>query len=211
MCICMHTNPWICRNVHIWASIHIWNLKSESGQNLENWVSGRGPSAHGPRTVRSIRNWTVRSAVQIVWMHQGADRPPPLRGPSATGSKAGQRQQTCHFCSLHLLSRSPLAKKSLSSIVHGRRREVAHGQFKGLWKSSTNMSSSRYFINLMDFIKSLQIWDYSDFLSDLKLSNNFTNLIGGIISATHYECCAKIWMRLDGYFLRNRHFNDWGD
>jgi hypothetical protein len=48
------------------------------------------------------------------------------------------------------------------------------------------------FHNLMDFIKSLQIWDYSDFLSNLELSNSFTNLLGGIISATHYECCAKI-------------------
>jgi hypothetical protein len=46
--------------------------------------------------------------------------------------------------------------------------------------------------NLMDFIKFLQIWDYSEFLSDLELSNSFTNLIGGIISATHCECCAKI-------------------
>jgi hypothetical protein len=48
------------------------------------------------------------------------------------------------------------------------------------------------FHNLMDFIKSLQFWDYSDFLSDLELSNGFTNLIGGIVSATLYECCAKI-------------------
>jgi hypothetical protein len=48
------------------------------------------------------------------------------------------------------------------------------------------------FHNLMDFIKFLQTWDYSDFLSDLELSNSFTNLIGGIISATHCECCAKI-------------------
>ena len=48
------------------------------------------------------------------------------------------------------------------------------------------------FHNLMDFIKSIQFWDYSDFLSDLELSNSFTNLIGGIVSATRYECCAKI-------------------
>jgi hypothetical protein len=47
------------------------------------------------------------------------------------------------------------------------------------------------FHNLMDFIKSLHFWDYSDFLSDLELSHSFTNLIGGIVSTTHYECCAK--------------------
>jgi hypothetical protein len=45
------------------------------------------------------------------------------------------------------------------------------------------------FHNLMDFIK---FGDSSDFLSDLELSNGFTNLIGGIASATHCECCAKI-------------------
>jgi hypothetical protein len=50
--------------------------------------------------------------------------------------------------------------------------------------------------------------DYSNFLSDLELSNRFTNLIGGIISATHCECCAKIWTSLDGYFLWNRRLND---
>jgi hypothetical protein len=44
----------------------------------------------------------------------------------------------------------------------------------------------------MDFIKSLQFWDYSNFLSDLELSNSFTNLIGGIVSDTLHECCAKI-------------------
>ena len=94
----MHTNSWIGRNVHIWAPIRIWNSKSESGQTLENWVSGRGPSAHGPRTVRGIRNWTVRSAMQTVWTHQGADRPPPPRGPSATGQKKDQSPQTCQLC-----------------------------------------------------------------------------------------------------------------
>jgi hypothetical protein len=29
------------------------------------------------------------------------------------------------------------------------------------------------------------------FLSDLKLSSSFENLIGGIVGITHYECCAK--------------------
>ena len=54
------------------------------------------------------------------------------------------------------------------------------------------MSSSWYFIiswTLSDFFK---FGDSSDFLSDLELSNGFTNLIGGIASATHCECCAKI-------------------
>jgi hypothetical protein len=58
--------------------------------------------------------------------------------------------------------------------------------------SSTIMSSFRYFkISwiLSDFFK---FGDSSDFLSDLKLSSGFINLIGGSASATHCECCAKI-------------------
>jgi hypothetical protein len=155
----MHTNSWIGRNVHLWAPIRIWNSKSESGKTLENWVSGRGPSAHGPQTVRVIKKWTVRSAMQTVWTHQGADRPPPLRGPSATGSKNRQRPQTCHLCYLFPLSCSPLAKYSSLSIVRGRRSDVAHGQSDSLWQRSINMSSSRYFINLVDFFKFLQVFE----------------------------------------------------
>jgi hypothetical protein len=54
------------------------------------------------------------------------------------------------------------------------------------------MSSSRYFKiswTLSDFFK---FGDSSDFLSDLELSSVFTNMIGGIASVTHCECCAKI-------------------
>jgi hypothetical protein len=58
--------------------------------------------------------------------------------------------------------------------------------------SSTIMSSSRYFINSWISINFFKFGDSSDFLSDLELSNGFTNLIGGIASATHCECCAKI-------------------
>jgi hypothetical protein len=54
------------------------------------------------------------------------------------------------------------------------------------------MSSSRYFI--ISWISSdfFKFGDSSYFLSDLKLSSGFINLIGGIASATHCECCAKI-------------------
>jgi hypothetical protein len=58
--------------------------------------------------------------------------------------------------------------------------------------SSTIMSSSRYFKiswTLSDFFK---FGDSLDFLSDLKLSSGFTNMIGGFTSVTHCECCAKI-------------------
>jgi hypothetical protein len=58
--------------------------------------------------------------------------------------------------------------------------------------SSTIMSSSQYFINSWISTNFLKFGDSSDFLSDLELSNGFTNLIGGIASVTHCECCAKI-------------------
>jgi hypothetical protein len=54
------------------------------------------------------------------------------------------------------------------------------------------MSSSRYSIILWTLSDFFKFGDSSDFLSDLELSNGFTNLIGGIDSATHCECCAKI-------------------
>jgi hypothetical protein len=61
-----------------------------------------------------------------------------------------------------------------------------------LVKSSTDMSSSRYFIISWISSTPLNVWDYSDFLSGLELSTSFTNLIGGIVSAPLHECCAKI-------------------
>jgi hypothetical protein len=57
---------------------------------------------------------------------------------------------------------------------------------------STNMSSSRYFIISLISSNFFKFGDPSDFLSDLELSNRFTNLVGGIVSATHCECGAKI-------------------
>jgi hypothetical protein len=132
--------------------------------------------------------------VDRIWKteYQAADRPPPLRGPSATDSKAGQRQQTCYFCSLQLLSRSPLAKRvSFVNCARTEKRSYARTVRKLVEKFNQHVVIT-VFHNLIDFIKSLQFWDYLDFLSDLELSNSFTNMIGGIVSATHYECCAKI-------------------
>jgi hypothetical protein len=57
---------------------------------------------------------------------------------------------------------------------------------------STIMSSSRYFIISWISSNFFKFGDSLDFLSDFELSNGFTNLIGGTVSATHCECCAKI-------------------
>jgi hypothetical protein len=59
-------------------------------------------------------------------------------------------------------------------------------------RSSTIMSSYQYFIISWMSSNFFKFGDSSDFLSDLELINGFTNLIGGIASATHCECCAKI-------------------
>jgi hypothetical protein len=58
--------------------------------------------------------------------------------------------------------------------------------------SSTTMYSSRYFIISWISSNFFKFGDSSDFFTDLELSNGLTNLIGGIASATHCECCAKI-------------------
>jgi hypothetical protein len=148
----------------------------------------------------SIRSWTVRPWTADRPQYQELDSPVRSadrlklsgHGPSATGRYDGQRQSTCHI----LLIASPL---TFSTRQKGHfRRLCADGEEKLHTDSpkACGKLNKHVFIpvfhNLMDFIKFLQIWDYSDFLSDLELSNSFTNLIGGIISATHCECCAKI-------------------
>jgi hypothetical protein len=109
----------------------------------------------------------------------------------------GRGSQLVIFYSLPLLSRSPLAKRVLFvDCARTEMRSCARTVRKLVEKFNKHVVIP-VFHNLMDFIKSLQIWDYSDFLSDLELSNSFTNMIGGIISATHYACCAKferVWM-----------------
>jgi hypothetical protein len=119
--------------------------------------------------------------------YQAADRPPMDRGPSAesgTGQSDQQyrpseiirartvrrpcadrprqavnagRDRRLVICATCSLSCSPLAQYSSLSIVRGRRSDVAHGQSDSLWQRSINMSSSRYFINLVDFFKFLQV------------------------------------------------------
>jgi hypothetical protein len=130
--------------------------------------------------------------MQTVRIHQAAERPPPLRGPSATGSKSRAEITNLLFPLFALLSRSPLAKRGLLC------RLCADGEGKLRTDSPTACEKFNQhvvitvFHNLMDFIKSRHVWDYLNFLSDLELSNSFTNLIGGIVSATLHEWCAKI-------------------
>ena len=96
-------------------------------------ASGTGQSGQKCRQSECIRAWTVR--------HPCADRPRQAVKPGR-----GSKLVISAHCISSLALHSP--KRSLPSIVRGRRREVAHGQSESLWKSSTNMSSSRYFIIL---------------------------------------------------------------
>jgi hypothetical protein len=96
-------------------------------------VSGTGQSGQQCRQSECIRPRTVRRPC--------ADRPRQAVKPGR-----GSRLVISALCNSSLTLPSP--KRSPLSIVHGRRREVTHGQSDSLWKSSTNMSSSRYFIIL---------------------------------------------------------------
>jgi hypothetical protein len=179
-----------------WLKCRYMSTNSVLKFKIRKWTE-IGKLSIRPRTVRP---WTadrlqyqeLNSPVNSADSLNTSGRGPSLRGSSATGSKAGQRQQTCYFCSLQLLTRSPLAKRvSFVDFAWTEKRSYARTVRQLVEKFNQHVVIT-VFCNLMDFIKSLQFWDYSDFLSDLELSNSFTNLIGGIVSATHYECCAKI-------------------
>jgi hypothetical protein len=58
-------------------------------------------------------------------------------------------------------------------------------------RSFSTMSSSWYFKISWTLSDLFKFGDSSDFLSDLELSSGSTNIIGGIASVTHCECCAK--------------------
>jgi hypothetical protein len=96
-------------------------------------VSGTGQSGQKCRQSECIR---ARIVCQPC-----ADRPRQAVKPGR-----GSKLVISAHCISSLAPLSP--KRSLSSIVRGWRREVAHGQSASLWKSSTNMSSSWYFIIL---------------------------------------------------------------
>jgi hypothetical protein len=109
-------------------TVRPWTEDRPSYQELDSPVrnadslnsSGRGPSAAPARTVR----------------RPCADRP-------RQAVKVGQRQQTCYFHYLQLLSRSPLTKK-VSFVDCARTEKGSYARtVRQLVKSSTNMSSSR--------------------------------------------------------------------
>ena len=96
-------------------------------------ASGTGQSDQQCRPSELIRPRTVRRPC--------ADRP-------RQAVKVGQRQQTCYFHSLQLLSRSPLTKK-VSFVDCAQTEKGSYARtVRQLVRSSTNMSSSRYFIIL---------------------------------------------------------------
>jgi hypothetical protein len=140
-------------------------------------VSGSGQSGSAVQTVLITRAQTV--------CRPCADHP-------RHAVKLGQRQSTCHFHPLPSpLTLSTRLKETLFACERTVKGTCVRTVRK-LAESSTIMCSSRYFINSWISTNLFKFGDSSDFLSDLELSNGFTNLIDGIASATHCECCAKI-------------------
>jgi hypothetical protein len=121
------------------------------------------------------------------------------RGPSAAPARTIRDRQLRRVEAVNLsflsiaspLTLSTRQKVTFVDCARTVKRSCARTVRK-LVESSTNMSSSRYFIISWISSNFFKFGDYLDFLSDLELSNRFTNLIGGIVSATHCECCAKI-------------------
>jgi hypothetical protein len=139
-------------------------------------VSGSGQSGQKRRQSEVIRARTVRR---------------PCADSPRQAVKTGRGSQL-------VISTHCLSSHALHSPKGHFRRLCADGEEK--LRTDSPKACGKFnkhvfipvFHNLMDFIKFLQIWDYLDFLYDLELSNRFTNLICGITSATHCECCAKI-------------------
>jgi hypothetical protein len=139
-------------------------------------ISGTGQSGQKRRQSEVIRARTVRRPY--------ADHP---RQAIKTGR--GSKLVISAHCISSLALHSP--KSHLRRLCTDGEEKLRTDSPKACGKFNKHVFIP-VFHNLMDFIKFLQIWDYSDFLSNLELINSFTNLIGGIISATHCECCAKI-------------------
>jgi hypothetical protein len=158
-------------------SIRLQTVRPWTVDHGPSAVTGTGQSGQKLRLSEVIRARTVRL---------------PCVNRPRQADMTGRGSQLVIFYSLPLLSHSPLAKRVLFvDCARTEKRSCAWTVRKLVEKFNKHVVIP-VFHNLMDFIKSLQIWDYSDFLSNLELSNSFINLIGGIISATHYECCAKI-------------------
>jgi hypothetical protein len=185
----------------------IQNQKMDKVWRFEYQAADRPPMDHGPSAVSG--SGQSESSVQTVWV----TRVRTVRRPCADRPwhvvKSSWASQLVTFIIASPLTLSPRLKVTFVDCVRMVKWSCAR-TIQKLVGSSTNMSSSRYFIISWISSNFFKFGDSSDFLSDLELSNRFTNLIGGIVSATHGECCAKIWTSLDGYFLSNRRLNDWG-
>jgi hypothetical protein len=157
MCICMHTNPWIGRNVHIWASNQIWiqNQKVDIIWKIEyqaadrplmdrgpSTVTGSGQSGQKRRPSEVIRARTVRRPC--------VDRP---RQADKTG-RGSQLVISTHCLSSHALH-SP--KGHFHRLCADREEKLRTDSPKACGKFNKHVFIP-VFHNLMDFIKFLQIW-----------------------------------------------------
>ena len=181
-----------------WSKCPYMSIKSDLKFKIRKWTEFEELSLR----LRIVRPWTADRP-----QYQDLDSPVRStdslklsgRGPSTAPARIVRDRQLRRAWAVNLsflLIASPLTlstrqKVTFVDCARTVKRSCARTVRK-LVESSTNMSSSRYFIISWILSNFFKFGDYSDFLSDLELSNRFTNLIGGIISATHCGCCAKI-------------------
>jgi hypothetical protein len=173
------------------------SIKSDLKFKIRKWTEFKKLSIR----LRTVRPWTadrpqyqdLDSLVRSVDSLKLSGR-----GPSATPAwtvhdRQLRQAEAVNLSFLFIASPLTLSTRQKVTFVDCARtvKRSCARTVRKLVESSTNMSSSRYLIISWISSNFFKFGDYSDFLSDLELSNRFTNLIGGIVSATHCECCAK--------------------
>ena len=162
MCVCMHTNPWIGRNVHIEHQIRfeIQNQEVDRIWKIEYQAADRPPMDRGPSAVSGSGQSGQKRRQSEVTRARTVHRPCADRPRQAL--KSSWASQLVTF--IHWLS-------SLTLLT-------PKGHFCRLWadgevKLRTDCPEAcgtfnkhvfiPVFHNLMDFIKFLQIWGFFGF------------------------------------------------
>jgi hypothetical protein len=149
--ICMHTNPWIGQNVHIWAINQIWNSKSESGQSWDIWVSGRGPSDVSG-------SGQSEATDQTVWIDRARTVRRPLTDRPRQADKSGRGSQFVTFNAC-LLSHTPHAKSDSWRLRADGGPKLRTDCPGDCWKF-INHVFILVFQNLMEFVWFIQLWEF---------------------------------------------------
>jgi hypothetical protein len=185
----------------------IQNQKMDKVWKFEYQAADRPKKDHGQSGIRSGQS---EPAEQTVWIDRTRTVRRPCMDRLQQADKSARGSQSVTFNGCLPLSHTPHTKRSLLSIVSGRWSELGHrlsGSLLEVHQLCLHLSISTFHGICVIYST---LWILGVFLSGLELGSGFTNMIGGIASVTHCECCAKIWTSLDGYFLSNRWLDGWG-